>query len=241
MHKLSQSFLGRWIGNKIFGLALEPQVKQLRTYVKRTAESQNVLSHDLTRYFSVLNKTVESLGMIRHRLTDIDEFLVQSQWVLGNLTENISAVHTTSQLNGWATTMSENIDLLEMALNDALLQTHAYQLTRTEMSHGSLSLESLPAEAFTSIKQQMLQKKLNPPELNWILKNIHVSLVEDTDDTAVFAAIIPGSSHATYNRYIIETYPKMIDALHAKQVLSEKTVVLDAYGQSTILKKTFTA
>ena len=200
------------ISNKLFGIATEQEVVEMRVRLAVVSKSNRRISHLMNKLVTVINQTHDQVNQNSRHIREFDQYmaLVQReihiiQMKMRGRVEEIDRLKSTVETD-------RVLSAIEAAHNNWLRQVELYHRQRASLEIGRLTEDILPMKDLVRILEQGRRDNLYAPSAVWYYMNIRILPMWEDKQRLVFRAQLPLTDNLNY--LYCMTYIVCIDDLY---------------------------
>ena len=211
--------LGGDILQKIFGVATERQVVEVRRWIERVRHDELHVVHDMNHLMTLVNHTYTITRVNRQHIRELEQYVSKLEH------------HVMTWMTAFGRDFDRRLNVLTACLNidDAisglislhdrwLRQLATYDRQRDSVESGRLTEVILAPAELAKIVREGNSLGFSSPHLEWYYENVIITPMWKDHSGLVFTADLPLTDNVEYLRYFFWTWPVMHHADYTMQL-----------------------
>ena len=230
--------LGGDILSKIFGVATERQVAEVRRWIERVRHDELHVVHDMNHLITLVNHTYTITRVNRQHIRELEQYVSKLEH------------HVMTWMTAFGRDFDRRLNVLTACLNidDAisglislhnrwLRQMATYDQQRDSLESGRLTEVILAPAELAKIVREGNSLGFSSPHLEWFYEHVIITPMWKDHASLVFTANLPLTDNVEYLRYYFWTWPVMHHAEFTMQLRLPPTVAYNTRVGSMFLPR----
>ena len=203
--------LGGDILRKIFGVATERQVAEVRRRIERVRHDELHVVHDMNHLITLVNHTYTNTRVNRQHIRELEQYVSKLEH------------HVMTWMTAFGRDFDRRLNVLTACLNidDAisglislhnrwLRQMATYDQQRDSLESGRLTEVILAPAELAKIVREGNSLGFSSPHLEWFYEHVIIIPMWKDHASLVFTANLPLTDNVKYLRYYFWTWPRRV-------------------------------
>ena len=195
------------VGKKLFGLATEGEVNELRKHIELSSANSQHVTHVINQLVSVVNQSHDQIKENRLHISKIEHYTSKLADNVINMENLIDEKINDGHRLAATIQLGDTLAAIKSAQTAWLRQYDTYARQKASLEMGWLTEETLPPRDLLRILSAENTGQFSALPMHWYYAHVSVRPLWEEGDTMVFKAELPFSDSTRYLQYNLRSWP----------------------------------